>query len=186
MSVEESEAKFERLNLPRLRKFLEGRSVVLVLDNLESLLRDNGEWREPRWGKLVAALLSHRGSSRAVLTSRIKPVVPGGPRPGERARGAPGTADPFPRPLGETGLARPPVAQPGAGVLKGAHAADGHQREAHRQLVQRMLHVVQGHPKLIRAGRGPGRRPDHVGEEHLGSAAREDAWIKGCGRCGSV
>jgi hypothetical protein len=61
--------------LPRLRAFLERHSTLLVLDNLETLLRDDGQWREPRWGKLIGALLSHRGESRTVLTSRICPVI---------------------------------------------------------------------------------------------------------------
>ena len=35
-------------NLPRLSRLLEQRSVLMVLDNLESLLRENGQWRDPR------------------------------------------------------------------------------------------------------------------------------------------
>ena len=66
------DAKFAA-NLPRLSRFLEQRSVLIVMDNLESLLRENGQWRDPRWEKLIAALVNHRGQSRVVLTSRIRP-----------------------------------------------------------------------------------------------------------------
>ena len=66
------DAKFEA-NLPRLSRFLEQRSVLMVLDNLESLLRENGQWRDPRWERLMSALVNHHGQSRVVLTSRIRP-----------------------------------------------------------------------------------------------------------------
>ena len=60
--------------------------VLLVLDNLETLLTADGTWRDPRWGQLVAALTGHDGESRVILTSRTAPAglgaaVPGGPPP---------------------------------------------------------------------------------------------------------
>src|SRR5205823_1096653 len=58
--MEEAEEKFDAY-LPRLRQFLERHSILVVLDNLETLLRPDGQWREPRWGKLLATLLGHRG-----------------------------------------------------------------------------------------------------------------------------
>ena len=59
--------------LPRLTELLDQRAVLLVLDNLESLLTDQGTWRDPRWADLMAALTGHRGESRVVLTSRVRP-----------------------------------------------------------------------------------------------------------------
>src|SRR5438093_9762071 len=56
--------------LPWLMQWLEQHSVLIVLDNLESLLWPDGHWRDARWGHLLKALLSHRGFSRTVLTSR--------------------------------------------------------------------------------------------------------------------
>ena len=47
--------------------------VLLVLDNLETLLTPDGGWRDPRWEQLIAALTSHDGESRVILTSRIAP-----------------------------------------------------------------------------------------------------------------
>ncbi|HEY7202578.1 MAG TPA: AAA family ATPase, partial [Candidatus Dormibacteraeota bacterium] len=67
----------ERLEafLPLLAEFLERRAVLLVLDNLESLLTEAGGWRDARWEPLVAALTGHRGQSRVVLVSRRPPAV---------------------------------------------------------------------------------------------------------------
>ena len=45
-----------------------------MLDNLETLLTNSDHWRDPLWGEVVAAFLSHGGSSRVVLTSRRVPA----------------------------------------------------------------------------------------------------------------
>jgi hypothetical protein len=66
--------QFRRFTLPRLRTLLQQHSVLLVLDNLETLLTASGEWRDPLWGDLVAALLAHEGPSRVVFTSRRPPA----------------------------------------------------------------------------------------------------------------
>jgi hypothetical protein len=59
--------------LPRLTQLLEEQAILLVLDNLESLLTDQGGWRDPRWAQLLAALTGHGGVSRVVSTSRVRP-----------------------------------------------------------------------------------------------------------------
>lgn len=60
--------------LPRLTGLLGQYSLLLALDNLESLLTSSNRWRDPRWGELVAALLAHNGASRVILTSRRLPA----------------------------------------------------------------------------------------------------------------
>ena len=62
--------------LPRLTQLLEDNAILLVLDNLESLLSASGQWRDERWGMLVDALLKPGGLSRVMLTSRTRPVGP--------------------------------------------------------------------------------------------------------------
>ena len=57
-----------------LRGLLARESVLIVLDNLESLLDTDNRWRDPRWGELVETLLGHRGLSRVVFTSRRVPA----------------------------------------------------------------------------------------------------------------
>jgi hypothetical protein len=67
--------RFRDYTLPRLRALLEQHAVLLVLDNLETLLTDGGEWRIALWGDVVAVLLGHEGLSRVVLTSLRAPAA---------------------------------------------------------------------------------------------------------------
>ncbi len=68
----ETMADLERF-LPRLRQVMADSGMLLVLDNLETLLAADGTWRDPRWGQLIAALTGHDGESRVILTSRVAP-----------------------------------------------------------------------------------------------------------------
>ena len=117
--------------------------MLLVLDNLETLLTPEGAWRDPRWGPLIAALTGHGGESRLILTSRIAPaglgpevadfagaraVAGGGRRAGPRA------AEP---------------SRPAARRCRAGPRPDGRRGDADRERVRRVLRVVQGHPKLL-------------------------------------
>ncbi|HEX4965716.1 MAG TPA: CHAT domain-containing protein [Thermoanaerobaculia bacterium] len=67
--------EFRTKALPRLKGLLQnGPAVLIVIDNLESLLTDSGCWRDARWGELIETLLDHTGASRIVLTSRVVPT----------------------------------------------------------------------------------------------------------------
>ena len=128
---------------PRLRRLLEDNGVLLVLDNLETLLTPAGTWRDPRWEPLMAALTGHGGESRVILTSRIPPSGLGSAvlalpvhaldlaESAALARELPGLRALLHADAG-------PVRDPGEAAV----AAD-------RGLVRRVLHVVQGHPKLM-------------------------------------
>lgn len=129
--------------LPRLRALLEASGILLVLDNLETLLTPEDTWRDPRWGPLITALTGHRGESRVILTSRIPPAqvaVPVLVLPVHALS------------LDESAaLARE---LPGLRALLHADAsplrdADQAVVERDRGLVRRVLHVVQGHPELL-------------------------------------
>jgi hypothetical protein len=48
--------------------------MLLVLDNLETLLTPDGQWRDPYWALLISALTSHREPSRMILTSQVVPA----------------------------------------------------------------------------------------------------------------
>ena len=81
---------------PALTELVERRRVLIVIDNLESLLTSGGGWRDERWGTVVSALCAHKGLGRVALTSRrlptgsgssggaalagLRPVGPGGSR----------------------------------------------------------------------------------------------------------
>ncbi|MEU1515688.1 hypothetical protein ABZ490_26690 [Streptomyces sp. NPDC005811] len=59
--------------LPMLTQFCKQRRVLVVLDNVESLLSASGQWRDPRWELVVDALTGHRGFSRLIMTGRRAP-----------------------------------------------------------------------------------------------------------------
>jgi tetratricopeptide (TPR) repeat protein len=60
--------------LPKLQEILRRNALLLVLDNLESLLTETGTWRDPRLSRLIAAFTRHGGDSRLILTSRVFPA----------------------------------------------------------------------------------------------------------------
>lgn len=146
--------------LPRLRAAMESGGVLLVLDNLETLLTLDGIWRDDRWAKLFAALTDHDGESRVILTSRIPPATlltgPVSPR-----------TVPLPvhaLSLDESiALARElpnlrALLHTDVGLVRsdGATGTAYERAEAHRKLAaadrdraRRVLHFVQGHPKLM-------------------------------------
>jgi hypothetical protein len=66
----------ERLEsfLPTLTAVFGDAGMLLVLDNLDTLLTLDGQWRDLRWASLIGALTSHLGRSRVILTSRVVPA----------------------------------------------------------------------------------------------------------------
>lgn len=59
--------------LPRLTELVEQRRLLIVIDNLESLLTSDGHWRDDQWGKVIGALSAHTGRGRLILTTRRLP-----------------------------------------------------------------------------------------------------------------
>ena len=144
------DAKFAA-SLPLLSHFLEQRSVLMVLDNLESLLRENGQWRDPRWEKLMAALVNHRGQSRVVLTSRIRPQ--------------PHDSRVLELPVHSLTL------QEAALLMRQSPNLGALLRDPkHRALVHRTLKLVQGHPELLRLAEVQAGSPEALAG-HLERAA---------------
>jgi tetratricopeptide (TPR) repeat protein len=135
-----------RAYLARLREFLERRSIFIVLDNLESLLNSNGNWRDERWGELLAALLAHSGSSFAVLTSRVPPRISN--FDGRSTTGRLVACPIYTLSLDEAVLLARQLPNMGR-LLMGDQAADTRQRDEDRRLVLDTLLAVQGHPKLL-------------------------------------
>jgi hypothetical protein len=130
-------AHFRRFTLPRLRALLQQTSLLLVLDNLETLLTDSHHWRDPLWGELVAALLGHDGLSRVVLTARVRPAdLADHPRLQAEAIHALSFAE-------SVLLARE------LPHLRGLFADD-----EGLDLLRRTLRVAQGHPKLLELADG--------------------------------
>jgi len=158
--------------LPRLKKLLETNSLLLVLDNLESLLTPEGAWRDARWQGLLETLLGHAGLSRTVLTSRRLPADlerhPGVQREAIHALS-----------LDEAVLLARELPNLGQ-LLQGAHPAlRGAAGEAQgRALFARSVNVMQGHPKLLELA-------DKLAADPAALAQRleqaEQAWQGGAG-----
>lgn len=152
--------------LPRVTRALGDRAVLIVLDNIESLLTDEGAWRDERWGLVIEALIAHDGLSRLVLTSRHVP---------QRLTGD-----------GRVLIERIDALSPGESVLLahqlpnlGALIQSGGDQEAGRELVRRVLETVQGNPKLIELADRQAGDPAAL-RERLDEAAA--AWGERAGR----
>jgi CHAT domain len=129
--------------LPRLRRLLAEQGLLLVLDNLEPLLTAEGTWRDPRWDPLIAALTGHDGESRVIMTSRTVPAGTGGQTLVLPVHALPlaesvALARELPNLRGLLHAEDAAVRAPAGSVVAGD-----------RDRVRRVLHVVQGHPKLM-------------------------------------
>ncbi|MEU0557437.1 CHAT domain-containing protein [Dactylosporangium sp. NPDC006015] len=127
--------------LPRLRALLRDNGLLIVLDNLETLLTADGGWRDPRWADLITTLAGHGGESRVVLTSRTPPT-------GLSAGVVVEAVHALSRDEGVL------LARELPNLRRLLHAEPGPERttavvEADRARVRRVLHLVQGHPKLL-------------------------------------
>jgi esterase/lipase superfamily enzyme len=134
-------------SLQRLKDDLRTAPVLIVLDNIESLLSNDGSWIVPRWERLIAAMITAEGGSRLVLTSRIRPSF------ATDAFGTDGAARVMEMPihalsLNEGLLLARQLPNLGALIRREA-AADENTRREHLTLVTDTLRVTQGHPKLI-------------------------------------
>jgi pentatricopeptide repeat protein len=124
--------RFRQITLPRLRARLKESSLLLVLDNLETLLTDSDHWLDPLWGDVMAALLAHDGPSRVVLTCRRVPAdLENHPKVQVNAIHA---------------LSFPESVLLARELPNLKRLFDD---EAGRTLLQKTLRVVQGHPKLM-------------------------------------
>lgn len=123
--------------LPQLTELARQRRMLIVVDNIESLLTESGQWRDDRWGQVIKALTDHSGLSRLILTSRHVPT---------------GT--------GRLKTEKINVLSASEGLLLARELPNlrkliqgevaGFDPDEARQLVRRILTVAQGHPKLLR------------------------------------
>ncbi|HYP56375.1 MAG TPA: CHAT domain-containing protein [Solirubrobacterales bacterium] len=125
-------------HLPRLRTMLASRSVLVVLDNVESLLTSAGAWRDERWRLLMDAFVGHDGLSRLVLTSRTTPLPM---RDDERV---------LVQPIHSLSAKESVLLASRMPNLGRLMAGDGNfDPQEGRELVRRVLEMVQGNPKLM-------------------------------------
>ena len=128
--------------LSMLSESLAARRLLLVLDNVESLLTEDGSWRDAHWRQMVDALTSGTGLGRVVLTSRQRPAGLS-----ERVRAV--SVDTLS--LGESFLLARQL--PHLSALMDDHGAGG-AADAGWKLLRRVLSAVQGHPKLLELADG--------------------------------
>jgi len=144
--------------------------ALLVLENLECLMSENGHWLDERCAAVVASLTGHSGPSRVIMTSRSLPSALD-----------PHVAIEHLRPLSLTEAMLMARWLPNLRLL--IDGRGGMEPEAGRQLVGRMLNVVQGHPALIlladRLAADPALLADRVSDA-------ESAWEDGQGRVGTL
>ncbi len=139
--------------LPRLTALMERARVLVVIDNLESLLTSGGAWRDSRWGSVLTALCAHHGLGRVVVTSRRVP--------------APGVT-------GLAGLRVEPVDAlsadesllltrelPNLTALK-LGTVPGLERTVSRVLARNAIAMARGHPALLELAEGQAASPDHL------------------------
>lgn len=132
---------------PVLTELCERRRVLFVVDNAESLLTEDGQWRDPRFGQAVGALSGHSGLSRLILTSRVRPENLTAKMRTEQVGALPSAealllARELPRLAALMDGTAPGVAAPSA-----------------RALARRALECAQGHPKLLELADGAAGDP---------------------------
>lgn len=126
--------------LPDLTRLLTDHRVLMVLDNVDTLLTPDGRWRDPRWEPFMAALTQHDGASRVILTSR---VVPAGLPPQGTV-----TLPVYALSRDETMLLARDLPNLGR-LLHTGSIIPSEEEKADRRLVRRALEIIQGLPKLL-------------------------------------
>ena len=127
-----------------LTALLEGLPVLLVLDGLDTLLEGNGRWLDQRWDDLIRTLEDQQGLSRVILTSRLPFIISK-------------TILSLPvhnLPLDETIQLAGELPHLGELLHPELHGRSGQSEDDRgmtrdRELVRRVLAVVQGSPRLL-------------------------------------
>jgi hypothetical protein len=142
----------ERLDgfLPRLTELMEQGRILIVIDNLESLLSESGSWRDDRWGLVANALCARSGPGRLILTSRRLPTVA---LPGVRVEAVDVlSAD-------EALLLAREL--PNLSALK-LGKVQGIDPNVSKQLARNAITMAQGHPGLLELAEGQASNPGHL------------------------
>jgi tetratricopeptide (TPR) repeat protein len=136
---------------PLLTELAERHRVLLVLDNIESLLSDGGQWRDKRWGTVITALCGHNGLGRVVLTSRRLPV--------------PGLFGMLVQAVDALTLDEALLLFRELPHLRDLVRGDvpGMDQAMARRLALGVLNIAQGHPKLLELANGQAAKPERLG-----------------------
>ena len=135
--------------LPTLTGLVERTRVLIVIDNIESLLDQDRNWRDARWGRVVGALTAHSGLGRVILTSRHVPS--------DVSSVQVETVDALS--ADESLLLARELPNLNA-LIRGK--IPGIDPSTARRLGQRALEAAQGHPKLLELADGQAARPENL------------------------
>jgi hypothetical protein len=138
--------------LPLLTEVMKQYRLLIVIDNVESLVSEGGQWRDDRWGQVIGALTAHAGFGRLILTSRRVPAARGVQSPLVRLPVDALSADEALLLARELPHLRTLI----------EHGLPGLDRQASRQLALGVLNIAQGHPKLLELADGQAARPDRL------------------------
>jgi len=147
--------------LPRLTELMERNRILLIIDNGESLLTRDSQWRDERWGQVIGALTAHRGLGRVIVTSRR---VPEGDPSTFASDGSAETSGFIVEPVDALSadeallLARelPHLRALMNGELPGID------HDTARNLTVGVHNVAQGHPKLLELANGQAAYPQRL------------------------
>jgi hypothetical protein len=135
---------------PRLTELMEQRRLLIVIDNLESLLSEDGAWRDDRWGLVAGALTGQAGLGRVIVTSRRRP-----------ADGWPGVRTEAVDLLSADEALLLARELPNLNALT-LGAVPGLGANVSRQLASNAIAMAHGHPKLLELAEGQAANPDHL------------------------
>jgi tetratricopeptide (TPR) repeat protein len=132
---------------PFLTELCERHRLIFVIDNAETMLTEQGQWRDRRWAEVTAALTRHSGPSKLLLTTRLRPQ-------GLDTRVRIEQVDALSSAEAVL-LARelPQLRALMGGKASGMTPADA------RTLGRRVLECAQGHPKLLELAAGTAGDP---------------------------
>ena len=156
-----------------LTTLLEELAVLVVLDGLDTLLTSTGQWRDPRWKELIDTLITQQGQSRIILTSRVPLDVD------HRARIL--SLPIHTLSLDDTIMLAEELPNlrvllhTSSGPLRARTTEVGVGIDRDRELVRRILHVVQGHPTLLEFADAAAADPERLGAQ----LAASDSTIAG-------
>lgn len=136
--------------LPQLTELMEQRRLLIVIDNLESLLSEADSWRDDRWGAVIGAMTGHSGLGRVILTSRRVPTA-----------AAPGLHVEAVDVLTEDEALLLAREMPNLSALK-LGKVPGLAPKVARRLAGNAIAIARGHPKLLELAEGQAATPDDL------------------------
>ena len=145
--------------LPQLTELMERRRVLIVIDNIESLITQGGQWRDERWDWVVGALCAHTGLGRVLLIGRRLPATASQAArvPMGQTRPMVQVVDPL---LPDEALLLARELPHLQGLVDGKLPGITH--DVARVLALGVLKAANGHPKLLELADGQAADPAHL------------------------